>query len=176
MLNLIDGFQAEGITKLFQDSVFMIPHLGVLSTVHRKAALDIFEKDCLIRLGTCVAFSGKLRESDYGKEVANLTIKMPDGEVLEKSIEYGTIQKIDLEEGKVAEIEGRVSAPFSLSTQEGNDRRFEIQVEGGVVGILIDARGRPVDLPTDDEARRMKLREWLRNLNAYPEKVLEDTS
>jgi DNA-directed RNA polymerase sigma subunit (sigma70/sigma32) len=103
-----------------------------------------------------------------------MTIKMPNGEVMEKSIEYGDIQKIDLEEGKVAHIEGRVSAPFSLSTKEGNDRRFEIEVEGGVVGVLIDARGRPVDLPTDDEARRIKLKEWLRNLDAYPAKVLED--
>ena len=174
MLNLIDGFGVEGVTKLFQDSVFMIPHLGVLSTVHRKAALEIFEKDCLIRLGTCVGFSGKLTPDNYGKEVASLKITMPDGEVLEKQIEYGTIQKIELEEGKTAEIEGRVVSPFSLSTKEGNDRNFNVTVEGGVVGILIDARGRPVDLPEDDDARRMKLREWFTNLEAYPENILED--
>ena len=174
MLNLIDGFQVEGVTKLFQDSVFMIPHLGVLSTVHRKAALEIFEKDCLIRLGTCIAFSGKLTEKDYGKNVASLKITMPDGEVLDKQIDYGTIHKIELEEGKTAEIEGRISSPFSLSTKEGKDRRFKINVEGGVVGILIDARGRPVDLPRDDDARCMKLREWFTILEAYPESVLED--
>ena len=174
MLNLIDGFQVEGVTKLFQDSVFMIPHLGVLSTVHRKAALEIFEKDCLVRLGTCIAFSGKLTEKDYGKNVASLKITMPDGEVLDKQIEYSTIQKIELEEGKTAEIEGRISSPFSLSTKDGNDRRFTINVEGGVVGILIDARGRPVDLPQDDDARRMKLREWFTILEAYPESVLEN--
>jgi uncharacterized protein (TIGR01319 family) len=176
MLNLIDGFQVEGITKLFQDSVFMIPHLGVLSTVHRKAALDIFEKDCLIRLGTCVAFSGKLSEEDYGKEVASITIKMPNGEALEKEIEYGTIQVIKLEEGKTAEIEGRVSSPFSISTRTGDSRRFEAKIEGGVVGILIDARGRPIDLPQDDQARRMKLCEWFSLLDAYPTSVLEENS
>lgn len=174
MLNLIDGFGVEGVTKLFQDSVFMIPHLGVLTTVHRKAALEIFEKDCLIRLGTCVGFSGKLKPDDYGKEVATLKITMPDGEVLDKQIEYGTIQKIELEEGKTAEIEGRTSSPFSLTTKEGTDRNFKIKVEGGVVGILIDARGRPVDLPEDDDARRTKLREWFTNLEAYPETILED--
>jgi len=174
MLNLIDGFGVEGVTKLFQDSVFMIPHLGVLSTVHRKASLEIFEKDCLIRLGTCVGFSGKLTPDDYGKEVASLNITMPDGEVLDKQIEYGTIQKIELEEGKTAEIEGRVSSPFSLTTKEGTDRNFKIKVEGGIVGILIDARGRPVDLPEDDEARRNKLREWFTKLEAYPETILED--
>jgi uncharacterized protein (TIGR01319 family) len=173
MLNLIDGFQVEGITKLFQDSVFMIPHLGVLSTVHRKAALEIFEKDCLIRLGTCIAFSGKLSEEDYGKEVATITIKMPDGEVLEKQIEYGTIQRIELNEGQIAEIEGRVNTPFSISTRSGDNRRFEAQIEGGVVGILIDARGRPVDLPQEDQERRKKLSEWFSLLEAYPTSMLE---
>ena len=174
MLNLIDGFGVEGVTKLFQDSVFMIPHLGVLSTVHRKAALEIFEKDCLIRLGTCIAFSGKLTPDDYGREVASLKITMPDGNVLDRKIEYGTLQKIELEEGETAEIEGRVQSPFSLTTKEGSDRRFNITVEGGVVGILIDARGRPIDLPETDDERRMKLREWFTNLEAYPEQILED--
>jgi hypothetical protein len=174
MLGLIDGFQVEGITKLFQDSVFMIPHLGVLSTVHRKAALEIFEKDCLVRLGTCIAFSGKMTEMDYGKEVANINIKMPDGEIIEKKIEYGTIQRINLKEGETAEIDGRVSNPLSLSSKKGTSRKIEAKVEGGVVGILIDARGRPIDIPQDDDLRRKKIREWLNALKAYPESILED--
>ena len=174
MLSLIDGFQVEGVTKLFQDSVFMIPHLGVLSTVHRKAALEIFEKDCLIRLGTCVAFSGSLSENDYGKEIADIIVTMPDDEVIEKHIEYGSLIKIPLAEGKNADLEGHLQSPFSLSTKEGNDRRFKITVEGGVVGIMIDARGRPMILPSDDDSRRIKIREWLKNLEAYPLSVLEE--
>ena len=45
MLILIDAFQPEGITRLFQDSVFMMPHLGILSTVYEEAAWNIF---CLL--------------------------------------------------------------------------------------------------------------------------------
>jgi uncharacterized protein (TIGR01319 family) len=176
MLCLIDGFGVEGITKLFQDSVFMIPHLGVLSTVYPEAALEIFENDCLVRLGTCVAFSGKLSEKDYGKKVASMTIKLPGGEVLEKEIKYGTIQRIELGEGETAEIEGNVSSPFSLTTKTGSGRRFSEKVEGGVVGLVIDARGRSVDLPQDADARRKKLREWYSALNAYPPHILEEDS
>jgi uncharacterized protein (TIGR01319 family) len=175
-LVLMDGFQVEGVTRLFQDSVFMIPHLGVLSTIHPKAALDVFEKDCLVMLGTCVAFSGKLTEKDYGKKIGDMTIKMPDGEVLEKEIEYGTVQRIKLGEGGVAEIDVRPSSSFRLSAQTGIGRRFTTKVDGGVVGILIDARGRPIDLPHDDEARRRKLREWFTALEAYPAGILEEMS
>jgi uncharacterized protein (TIGR01319 family) len=174
MLSLIDGFQVEGITKLFQDSVFMIPHLGVLSTVHPKAALEIFEKDCLVRLGTCIAFSGKMTEKDYGKEVANITLKMPNGEVIEKNIEYGTIHRINLKENETAEIEGKVLAPLSISTKKGLSRRFEAKIEGGVVGIIIDARGRPIEVPEEVENRCGKLCEWYNALDVYPKSALKD--
>ena len=59
---LIDAFMPEGITQLAVDSIFMMPQLGVLAHVDkkefsedaRKAALEVFHKDCLIRLGTCI--------------------------------------------------------------------------------------------------------------------------
>ena len=49
-LILVDAFQPEGITWVFQDSVFMMPHLGLLSTVHPEASWQIFDKDCLVRV------------------------------------------------------------------------------------------------------------------------------
>src|SRR4029079_6564 len=49
---LIDAFEPEGVTTLAKDSIFMMPHLGVLAQVHPQAALEVFERDCLIYLGT----------------------------------------------------------------------------------------------------------------------------
>ena len=64
---LIDAFMPEGITQLAVDSIFMMPQLGVLAHVDkkefsedaRKAALEVFHKDCLIRLGTCITLLEK---------------------------------------------------------------------------------------------------------------------
>src|SRR5438093_5751126 len=55
MLMMIDAFLPEGITELAVDSIFVTPQLGVLSTVHARAATEVFERDCLIFLGPCVA-------------------------------------------------------------------------------------------------------------------------
>ena len=55
---MIDAFEPEGFTELAKDSIFMMPHLGVLAQVHPQAALEVFERDCLIYLGTCVAAKG----------------------------------------------------------------------------------------------------------------------
>jgi hypothetical protein len=37
-----------------------------------------------------------------------------------------------------------------------------------VVGIIIDARGRPLELPTDRSERVRKLTEWNDALGVYP--------
>ena len=55
---LIDAFEPEGITTLAKDSIFMMPHLGVLAQVHPQAAIEVFERDCLIYLGTCISPKG----------------------------------------------------------------------------------------------------------------------
>ncbi len=101
-LALIDGFLPEGITKLAVDSVFMMPHLGVLSTVHPQAAMEIFEKDCLIRIGTSIAIKGTCTE---GTEAFKIAATMPDGSTVQKSLKFGEIGLIPLEDGKNAAIE-----------------------------------------------------------------------
>jgi len=55
---LIDAFEPEGFTTLAKDSIFMNAAPGVLAQVHAQASLEVFERDCLIYLGTCIAAKG----------------------------------------------------------------------------------------------------------------------
>jgi hypothetical protein len=165
MLILIDGFGVEGATMLFQDSIFMMPHLGVLSTVHPEAAIQIFDKDCVVRLGTCIAPKGAY-EKDEGQRVATVTLTMPNGETITEEMKYGTMKKIPLKEGEFAQMDIRPERGFDMG--EGSGHRVTKKVEGGVVGLILDARGRPIALPQDDNERRKRLGEWLTALQAYP--------
>lgn len=165
-LLLIDGFRPEGVTKLVQDSVFMMPHLGILSTVHPKAAMEIFEKDCLVRVGTCIAPKGVLKGKQEGVEIAKITLKMLNGEVLKKELRFGTMMRIPLREKEKAEIEINPRSGFDVG--QGPGHVLKTTVEGGVAGIIFDGRGRPLNLPEDEEARKKKLVEWFTALDAYP--------
>jgi len=167
-LALIDGFLPEGVTKLAQDSVFMMPHLGVLSTVHPTAALEIFEKDCLVRIGTCLAPRGTVTE---GADAFKLKGTMPDGSRVEKSLKSGEMDRISLEEGKIASVEIEPAKELDIGAGPGN--KLTVEVEGGVVGMILDARGRPLALPQDDKERRRRLLQWFSVLDAYPKAVLE---
>ena len=61
MLMMVDAYEPLGVTTLSVDSIFMMPHLGVLSTVNEQAATDVFIRDCMVYLGTCIAPIGQGR-------------------------------------------------------------------------------------------------------------------
>uniref|UniRef100_A0A7C3N8G0 Methylaspartate mutase n=1 Tax=candidate division WOR-3 bacterium TaxID=2052148 RepID=A0A7C3N8G0_UNCW3 len=160
-LMMIDAFLPEGITMLTVDSIFMMPQLGVLSTVHEKAATEVFEKDCLIRLGSCIAPMGNIKE---GQEAVR--IKFDDKEFV---FNFGDMGVIPLELNK--KVKAVISVAKGLDLGNGKGKEVEAELEGGVVGVIVDARGRrPFVLPENDNERVEKLKKWIKALNVYPEK------
>jgi len=159
-LMMIDAFLPEGITRLAVDSIFMMPHLGVLSTVHEKAATEVFDKDCLVRLGTCIAPSGQTREGQIAA-----AIKWNKGEI---KIKYGEMKLIHLDEGEKEVFEITPTKGFDVGM--GRGKKWEGEIEGGVVGVIVDGRGRPFHLPDDAGKRMEKIREWNKELDVYPER------
>jgi uncharacterized protein (TIGR01319 family) len=172
-LMLIDGFLPEGITRLAVDSIFMMPQLGVLSTVHPTAATQVFDKDCLIHLGTCIAPAG---ESKDEKEILTYKFTMPDGKIEQGSVKYGEMKRIPLgldENGIPLTCKAVLEPHRGFDLGGGRGDRVETDIHGGVTGIIIDCRGRPFNLPTDAKTRVRKLIEWMSALDIYPKGALE---
>ncbi|MDI6808867.1 MAG: glutamate mutase L [Candidatus Eisenbacteria bacterium] len=164
-LLLVDSFLPEGVTSLAVDSIFMMPQLGVLSTVHRRAASQVFKNDCLIELGTCIAPIGQGKERS---ECLSVKLSSPTGETEERKIKFGEMALVPLGLGADAKLKYELERGFELG--QGLPRSGEIKVRGGVVGIIIDCRGRrPFLLPESREKLISKLREWSRAISAYPE-------
>jgi uncharacterized protein (TIGR01319 family) len=168
MLILSDAWQVEGITRMFQDSVFMMPHLGVLSTVYKEAAWNIFDKDCLVRLGTNVAAAGT---GTPGQKVMHVELDMPDGETIEEDLKFGDLVLIKLPDRAEADIRIKPEKGFDVGGGPGED--LESTVTGGVAGVMLDARGRPLVLPPEDDERKELLLNWFRSLKLYPEGTLD---
>ncbi|MCR4319184.1 MAG: glutamate mutase L [Candidatus Brocadiaceae bacterium] len=166
MLMMIDAFQPEGVTRIAVDSIFMMPHLGVLSTVNEQAATEVFEKDCLIHLGTCVSLvkgnTGKLQE-----KCISYKITLPDGKKIEESLPYGELRVHPLGIDQTAEIEVLPTKNFDVGVGKG--KPIIKKVFGGVVGIVIDTRGKPITFAKDKASRVEQLRRWAKAMNAYPE-------
>jgi uncharacterized protein (TIGR01319 family) len=166
---LINSFLPEGITRLAVDSIFMMPQLGVLAEISPKAATEVFEKDCLIYLGSCVAPVGKIKP---GKTALSAKIELPDGTTFEEDIPFGEVRLIPLGVGEKAKA--KLSPGRGLDLGLGKNQDVETELHGGVVGIVLDTRGRqPFVLPVDASERVPLLLKWMKELKAYPEELLK---
>ncbi|MFQ5862316.1 MAG: glutamate mutase L [Candidatus Brocadiales bacterium] len=163
MMMLIDAFEPQGITRIAVDSIFMMPHLGVLSTVHPEAAQEVFEKDCLVHLGTCVSV---INTGRVGEKCLKIKITMLDGKVIEDALTFGEIKLYPLSADEEVDIEVNPTRHFNLGRGMGS--AVKEKVRGGVVGLVIDARGRPLSIPAAKDKRMRQLIGWAEALDAYP--------
>ena len=162
MMMMMDAYGPLGVTALAVDSIFMMPHLGVLSTVKEKAATDVFVRDCLIYLGTCVAPVG--RGGSRGSCV-EYTLTLPDGRAIQESLSFGEVKLHPLDVGQEALLEATPARSFDLGA--GRGKTVRAKVAGGVVGVVMDARGRPLKLAEDQDERVRQITAWSDEIQMY---------
>ncbi|MFL3014712.1 MAG: glutamate mutase L [Candidatus Neomarinimicrobiota bacterium] len=168
---LIDAFMPEGITQLAVDSIFMMPQLGVLAHVDkesfsedaRKAALEVFHKDCLIRLGTCIAPIGK---SKPGEIVLTATLTLKDGSTEDHVLKNGQILRLDFPYEAINTV---LKPSKYMDIGAGNGQELTTDIFGGTVGLIFDGRDRPITIPEDQDKRIESLSSWSKALNEYPD-------
>ena len=169
LLMMVDAYEPFGFTDLAVDSIFMMPHLGVLSTVNEQAATDVFVRDCLIHLGTCVAPIG---QGTWGGRCADYTITFPaewkpvPPPAIKGTLAFGEVRLLPLAVGEEATV--AMTPARSVDLGAGKGMPVERRVRGGVVGVVLDGRGRPLQLPTKTEERVGALKQWHSALNLYP--------
>ena len=156
---LVDAFMPQGVTSLAVDSIFMMPHLGVLSTIHEKAANDVFDHDCLVNLGTCIAPVGTLEGS---APCLSYELQSNDG-TTRGSLSAGEVNLIPLAgEGQLTLTPGR-----KVDVGPGPGQEVSVAVAGGEVGLIFDGRGRPIGFDPDLPRRSAATTEWADSFGMY---------
>ena len=163
MLMMVDAYEPLGVTTLSVDSIFMMPHLGVLSTVNEQAATDVFVRDCMVYLGTCIAPIGQGKD---GERCADYEVALPDGRIEKGTLTFGDLKLFSLTRDQQATVTLQPSKQVDLG--EGPGQSFTRTVKGGVVGLMLDGRGRPLQLPTEQAARVALLTRWYQAVGLYP--------
>lgn len=162
-LMMLDAFEPEGVTELTVDSIFMMPHLGVLARVNEQAAMEVFFRDCLVRIGTAVAPVGRAKP---GAPCLDVTLTYGDGRTEQLSLTFGEIRRIPLPVGEKVRVLLEPAKGFDVG--EGKGKRMETKLTGGVVGLIFDCRGRPLAIPSDPHERVRMLSSWIESLDVYP--------
>ena len=154
-LMLLDSLQLSGVMMLAVDKLGLCSALGSIAPLNPVAVSQVLERDALIPLGTIIAPSGSAPERAIA---IRATISFDDGRVLEAEVKAGSIEIIPLAPGRKASLEISLSKGMSLEPSERKGQA-KIEVRGGLIGIVLDARGRPLGLPSPQQ--RSKIQKWL---------------
>jgi hypothetical protein len=156
-LVVLDALQPIGITTLALDAHGLVPALGSLAAVSPLAAVEALDTGGLINLATVVAPVGRARRGDV---VLSARVTYDDGGSFEVEVRYGDVEVLPLLPGQHASLELRPLRRFDVGLG-GPGRSGKRRVSGGLVGVILDARGRPLTLSRAAERRQRQVRNWL---------------
>jgi hypothetical protein len=105
----------------------------------------------------------------HGSKCLDYIITYSNGNKIEDSLLLGELKVFDLKDGEKAEVEITPARQFDVG--EGNGKKIVKEVTGGVVGLVIDARGRPLDLKGGKGREPLAeiLSKWNTAFDAYPD-------
>jgi len=159
MLLLLDAIQPVGIATMILDGRGLLPMLGAAAARNTILPVQVLESGAFNSLGTAVSIAGG-GSGDRVVALARLTAE--NGSEMQAEIKSGRLQRLALPPGQTARL--------AMSPRQGADVGFgagrsgSVTVSGGTMGVVFDARGRPLELPSDPGRRRELLGRWLSSL------------
>jgi MutL protein len=163
-LMLLDALQPRGVTSLVLDKTMLISQLGAVAAVAPVTAVQVNENDAVThRLGTCVIPFGGLQP---GQLAVRVGVEYSNGRQLTVDVMAGSIEVIPLQLNEQALLTLFPAPTVDVGLGPGERARAAEEIDGGLVGLIIDARGRPLVLPADDTERQARLLQWSQALGA----------
>jgi hypothetical protein len=161
-LAVLDAIQPVGVAGLILDPHSLTPALGVAAGILPLAAVQALDSGSFVSLGTVVAPVGQSRP---GRPVLRLRLDRENGPSTEGVLRYGQLTVLPLRQGEFGKLTLRPERGFDVGFG-GPGRAGAIRVSGGAVGVILDGRGRPLDLTRDGGRWRDLVQKWLWDIGA----------
>ena len=167
VLALLNGLQPAplgGVVQVLLDPDGLLWAAGAIGDQAPAVAADSIEHDLLTTTATIVVVEGAGAE---GQPAVSGKLTYEDGDTVEFTVAYGSLLRLPLGEGDQATLVLTCEPGFAVGgsnpgeqIQFGPDEGFD----GGEVGLIVDARGRPMTEFTDDGVARDTVRRWYADL------------
>lgn len=156
LLIVLDALQPIGINTLILDQHNLLPALGAAAEVNSILPVQVLESGAFVNLATVVS---PLSSARYGTGIMKASLRRPDG----------TTNTVELKQGgfEILPLPIRETADLALQPQRKTDlgrgagKKVSMRVGGSALGIVLDGRGRPLDLTADEVRRRELIKKWL---------------
>lgn len=152
LLMVLDGLQPAGATTILCDRHGVLSALGICASVSPALVVQVLETGVLTNLGTVLCPIPRAR---MGEVI--MRIKLQEEEGSEKSFEIrkGEIVRLPLGLNRTARLSIK-----TMKHLDGFHGLRNLKVIGGELGVVVDARSRPIRHPSDAETNRELLKKW----------------
>lgn len=155
-LALLDGLRPAGVTQLAVDPWGICGPLGTLAGEDVDEGMETLRDDLLVPLGTAVVTHGG-RPGQVAFRARLHRPGWPDS--TRHEVRAGGVAVLPLERGASGELEIELERGVELGVAY-RSRRLRAAVTGGAVGVILDARDDPIQLPTRPGDARSVFQSW----------------
>lgn len=157
LLMILDGLQPVGISTIVLDENNLLPVLGAAGQVMPNLPVEVLESGSLLNLCTLIA---PVSTRKSGTPILKIHIINDQEEETQVEVLQGSLMCIPMSQGETARVflEPIHNADLGLG-KVGESAGFK--VTAGILGIIIDARGRPIHTPTEILSRHETLQQWI---------------
>ena len=156
LLILLDALQPTGISTIILDQNNLLPALGAAAEINSILPVQALESGAFVNLATLVS---PLSNARYGTSILQARLKHADGSVSTAELKEGGFEVLPLGIGQVADLSLVPLKRTDIGIGAG--KKVSMKVGGSALGIVLDGRGRPLDLTSDDVRRRELIKKWL---------------
>jgi hypothetical protein len=160
-LVLLDALQPAGVTRVMVDSYHLGAALGAVAYANPLVVAQVQDSLSMLDLGTAVSLVGRGR---LGETACHIKLVEDGGATREMDVAYGALEVLPLALGRSGKLTIRPRAGFNAGVGLGRGR--SLNVTGGALGVVVDARGRPIALPRAAEQRQELVKQWSLKLNS----------
>jgi len=157
LLTLLDAAQPTSITTLVLDQSNLAAPLGAAATINPTLAVQVLESSAFLSLATVITPISSARP---GTPILRLRVTYESGDETSFDIKQGTLEALPIPMGEAARLHLQPLHRAEVG-MGGPGRGGSVRVVGGMLGVIIDARGRPLRLPRDVGRRHDLYKKWL---------------
>ena len=158
LMILLDGIQPIGVTTLILDQNNLLPALGAAASRNSILPIQVLESGAFLGLATVVAPYVNARP---GTVVLEARLLHENGTETRLEVKQGALEILPLPAGEAGRLYLEPQHHAELGVSASRLKNEGIPVSGTAMGVVFDARGRPLPLPSDPARRSELIKKWL---------------
>jgi hypothetical protein len=125
---------------------------------------NISAEPYLVHVATSLSCGGTAK---FGSAALGVVVTPHEGEPISRNVAFGAMERIAWDASVAAEVKSWPGGKLDAGGGRGRATALRNEIRPGIGGLIIDARGRPLEWPADESLRKAALLQWFQSTDSY---------